>query len=233
AGWPLACVVWRARSRPCSRGIRRRVHLPAARGSRSEAFHSNAAATARGGAGGFSRVGEERGPSPLLKLCCALLPGFSRDTRRKFRHLNASVYRTHQPAQVASHTLLFIDARDAVKRRLRRALVYTRGRGDSDLAAALGFGLRRSLVPGAVCAQAVEMDARVRAIPASGIAELTADAGPWIDPRHQLVIQIQMAPIGETRQASAAEIVQSGESFVVHPIAEPVDHVLDDPVPIM
>ena len=77
------------------------------------------------------------------------------------------------------------------------------------------------------------MDALVRAVPAGDVAELAADAQRLVDPRDDLVVQVQVLPLRHLRQALAAKIVERCKSLLVHPVGEAVDHLLDDAVAVV
>ena len=74
----------------------------------------------------------------------------------------------------------------------------------------------------------LDVNALMRAVPARDVAQVAADAFLAIDPRHDLVIQIQVLPLRDRGRREAAEIVDRAEAFFVHPVAQPVDHVFDD-----
>ena len=60
---------------------------------------------------------------------------------------------------------------------------------------------------------AIEMDALVRAIPAGNVAQVAADARLLVDVRHNLVIQIQVLPLGHLGNREPAEILDRRESL--------------------
>ena len=45
--------------------------------------------------------------------------------------------------------------------------------------------------------RAVEVDALVRAVPAGGVAELAADALVFMDARDDLVVEVEVLPVGD------------------------------------
>ena len=83
-------------------------------------------------------------------------------------------------------------------RRFRATLVQLGDRRDGD--ARRGCA-RFARCPGGACA--VEMDALVRAVPAGDVAEVAADALLAIDARDDLVVQVEMLPLGDPAAGSA------------------------------
>src|SRR5438128_1003288 len=79
----------------------------------------------------------------------------------------------------------------------------------------------------------VEVDALVRAIPASDVAKLASDTKLGMDLGDDFVVQVQVLPFGDARQAQSTEIVDSLESFLVHPIAQAVDHIFYNAEPVV
>ena len=49
-----------------------------------------------------------------------------------------------------------------------------------------------------------------------------------MDAGDDLVVQIEMLPLGDLGDGEAAEIVEGGEAFLIHPIRQAIDHVFDD-----
>src|ERR1035438_2581338 len=76
------------------------------------------------------------------------------------------------------------------------------------------------------------MDALMRAVPTGDVAQVAADAGIAIDARHNLEVEIQVLPLGDFGQGQAAEIVDGAEAFLIHPVAQAVDHVFHDAVAV-
>src|SRR5262249_5470906 len=74
----------------------------------------------------------------------------------------------------------------------------------------------------------VEVDALVRAVPASDVAEIAADALVAIDARDNLVVEVEMLPVGDFGKRKSTEVFDGAEALLVHPIAEPVDQFLHD-----
>ena len=60
------------------------------------------------------------------------------------------------------------------------------------------------------------------------MAEATFDAFFLIDDGQGFVIEIQLVPVGNIANGFAAEIVQRAKSFIIHPVAQPIDHIVDD-----
>jgi hypothetical protein len=158
-------------------------------------------------------------------LSRALFPAFERQSIVDALHRDAVLHRTHQPAEIASHALVLVDAGDPRRRRapvrsLRR--IQLRDRCHRDPRAACRFHRLRHCVP-------LDMDALMRAVPARDVTQIAADAGIAIDARDDLIVQVEMLPVRDRRQTASAEILDRGKALLVHPVAQPVDHVLHDP----
>src|SRR6478736_5523851 len=72
------------------------------------------------------------------------------------------------------------------------------------------------------------MDALVRAVPAGDVAKVAADALVAINLRDDLVVEVEVLPVGDLGNREAAEALDGGEALLVHPVAKAVDHVLHD-----
>ena len=48
---------------------------------------------------------------------------------------------------------------------------------------------------------AIEMDTLMRAIPAGGVAKVATDTLLFVNSRHDLIVQVQIFPLGDARQA--------------------------------
>ncbi len=79
----------------------------------------------------------------------------------------------------------------------------------------------------------VEVDALVRAVPASDVAKIAADAGLAIDACHDAIVQVEVLPLGDPGHGEAAEIFDGAEAFLIHPVAKSIDHVLHDAVAVV
>ena len=73
----------------------------------------------------------------------------------------------------------------------------------------------------------------VRAVQASDVAELAADATIGIDARNALVIQIQITPFAEARNGLADQLIDGSHALFIQVIAQAFDHVFDNAVAIM
>ena len=80
---------------------------------------------------------------------------------------------------------------------------------------------------------AIEVDALMGAIPAGGVAKLAADAQVLVNTGHDLVIQVELVPVGYRVQRAAAEVVDGGEAFLRHPGQQAILHIFDDAVAVM
>ena len=54
------------------------------------------------------------------------------------------------------------------------------------------------------------------------------DAGGFVDVGDDFVIQIQNAPVLDTRRGVAAKVVQRFKAFIFHPFHQAASHCLDD-----
>ena len=81
--------------------------------------------------------------------------------------------------------------------------------------------------------RAIEVDALVRAVPAGGVAELAADAEVFVDASDDLVVEVEMLPLGHVGKREAAEIVDGVVALFCHPREQAVGHVFDDAVAVV
>jgi hypothetical protein len=79
----------------------------------------------------------------------------------------------------------------------------------------------------------VEMNALVRAVPASDVAEVASNAFLFVDTSNYLVVQIQMFPLGHLWQAPANKITDVFKTLLIHPVAEAIDQILNDAIAVM
>src|SRR6185312_13284112 len=117
-------------------------------------------------------------------------------------HGNTARYGTNQRAQIATHALIFDNAR-YVLGDFAIAQVATR---------TLGCG-----------------DALMRAVFAGDVAKIATDAELRIDFGDDLVIQIQIAPIADSLSRATDVFHSRGETFLAEVLRETVDHVFHDP----
>src|SRR3546814_1085106 len=68
----------------------------------------------------------------------------------------------------------------------------------------------------------------VRGVLAGDVAEAALDAEVLVYPGDDLVVHVEMLPIGHVGDGGGAEGVQRSVALAVHPVAEAVGHVLDD-----
>src|SRR6185437_2552234 len=71
-------------------------------------------------------------------------------------------------------------------------------------------------------------DRLVRGIFAGDMAEAALDAGVLVDAGHDLVVEIEMLPVGHVGQRAADDGVEPIVAPRVEPVAEAVHHVVDD-----
>ncbi len=80
---------------------------------------------------------------------------------------------------------------------------------------------------------AVKMNALVRAIPAGDVAKIAADALLLVDAGDDLVIQVQVLPVGDAGERKAAKILDAVEALGAHPVFQPLGHVFDDAIAVV
>src|SRR5271170_7578336 len=80
---------------------------------------------------------------------------------------------------------------------------------------------------------AIKMNALMRAVPARGVAEVAADAVLFVDAGDDFVVKVEVFPLGDARQAEAAEIPYGREAFLDHPVFEAIDHVFHHAVAVV
>ena len=86
----------------------------------------------------------------LACFLAALFPTLRGQARVDFLHPDAIFYGTYQPTEIASYTLLLIDARDTLQRSRERSLIQPSYRSHGDFLAALRLHLRRCAIGAAV-----------------------------------------------------------------------------------
>src|SRR5437763_1193321 len=101
------------------------------------------------------------------------------------------------------------------------------GRSGRDALPVCGLHLRRSTM----CT--IEVNALMSAVPASHITKIAPDALFLVNSRDNLVIQIEMLPLSDLRQAEPAKVFDSSEALFIHPMGEAVNHVLNDAESVM
>src|SRR5271170_4476347 len=128
----------------------------------------------------------------------ALLPRLGCQAGVDSLHGDAVGHRAHQRAQIATNALVFVDARNARKRREIRAgfacavEIEFWDRRCADAATAFcgdhvgcaGSVRRRQ--------RAIEVDALVSAVPASGVAEFAADALVFVNAGNDFVVEVEI-----------------------------------------
>ncbi len=129
---------------------------------------------------------------------------------------------TDQPTEIAADALSFVDARDAMRRSVAVGCLRT-----IELSNRSDGGGRQS------SGRSGQMDALVGAVPAGDVAEIAADAFFGMNAGDDLVVQVQMFPLGDFRNRVTEEIADRRKAFCVHPIAQPIDHVFHDAVAIV
>src|SRR5215813_13059977 len=77
------------------------------------------------------------------------------------------------------------------------------------------------------------MDALVRAVPTSDVTQIAAYALVAIDPRHDLVIQIEVLPFRYLRQGATTKIFNRRKALLEHPVRKTIDQVLYDSISVM
>src|ERR1017187_8235797 len=209
---------WRRLSSPNGHDVGR---TPSPRGALSSALAG--LLECPGGTGSPAQA--ESLPHSSVRRRGPLRPTLRRQPRIHPIHRDASLHRTHQPAQIAPDALLLIHLRNArggragrVHRHHRRCLREPR--------AARGQKLFRR-------ASALNMDALVRTVPAGDVTKVASDTKLRMNARHDLIIQIQVLPLSHTRQTKSAKVVERVKSLLVHPVTQALDHVFHDAVTVM
>src|SRR5580698_786865 len=154
-------------------------------------------------------------------------------------HRDAVGHRANERAEVAAHALVFIDAWDT--REWRE--IWAVGTETVEVEfwdgccrdAARSF--RGNALRCALCVRlrqgAIEMNALMCAVPAGGVAELAADALLLVDARDDLVVEVEVLPIGDVGERAAAKVVEGAEAFAAHPGEETSSHVFDDAIAVV
>src|SRR5205807_10128772 len=84
-----------------------------------------------------------------------------------------------------------------------------------------------------VAPSAIEMNALVRAIPARRVTQFTSNAFFFMNSSDNLVVQIQMLPLLHPLETLPLKIRNLPESFLAHPVPQPIGHVFHDSVAVM
>src|SRR5215475_5429746 len=71
------------------------------------------------------------------------------------------------------------------------------------------------------------------AVPAGGVAELTADAFFFVDARDDFVIEVEVFPLLHARKTFALKVSDALKTFFGHPVGEAVGHFFDDAIAIV
>ena len=153
-------------------------------------------------------------------------------------HRDATLDWTHQRAEVAADAFVFVHTRNACQWRGIKPAAVARGPvielGDwrhRDLLMALLLVHRGSRMT--VAADAIQVDALVRAVPASGVAECAADALLFVDAGDDLIVEVEVLPLLDARHGQPAKVFDARESFFAHPVRQAVSHVFDDAIAIV
>ncbi len=80
---------------------------------------------------------------------------------------------------------------------------------------------------------AIHVDALMSAVPACDVAEGTTDTRLLVDVGHDLVVQVEMLPLGDASDGQAAKILECGKAFGAHPVLESLGHVFDDAIAVV
>ena len=80
---------------------------------------------------------------------------------------------------------------------------------------------------------AIKMDALMCAIPTRDMAQIAANARLLVDVGHDLVIQIEVLPLGHLGNGKPAKILDGGKPLGTHPVLESLGHILDNAVSVV
>src|SRR5579859_8018918 len=64
---------------------------------------------------------------------------------------------------------------------------------------------------------------------AGDVAKTAADTFCRIDPGYDMVVEVEIFPVGEGRHRSADKVGGFGKPFFIHPVAESFAEIVDDP----
>ena len=76
-------------------------------------------------------------------------------------------------------------------------------------------------------------DGLVRGVLAGDVAQPALHAQVLVDPRLDVVLQIEELPVGDVADGVADEIVERAVALRIHPVRQPADHVVDDAETVM
>src|SRR5258705_8826709 len=132
-------------------------------------------------------------------LSCALFPAFERQSIVDALHRDAVLHRTNQRTEIAADTMMFIDARDACKRRdctapARPSRVEFRNRSRRNASCRLCFDHCRGSCRVWRGRRSIQVDALMWTIPARRAAKLASDTQVFVNPRNDLIVQIELLP---------------------------------------
>src|SRR5579863_5914160 len=79
----------------------------------------------------------------------------------------------------------------------------------------------------------VLLDALMGAVLAGDEAKVAADALGGVNGGDDLVVEVEVAPIGDVRDGAPLEFAEAGKALGIEILIEAVDHVLDDAEPVV
>src|SRR5467141_3513469 len=126
------------------------------------------------------------------------------------------VFRTGRKLAFSRSVVLPTHRRKIVRHALHRDAVLHRTYGSAQIAPDAGFLDDFNDRPAVVARQAP--DRLMRAVLARGPAQLALDAFVLVDVREQMVVEIEVFPLGAARERAATDVRERAVSPLVHPV---------------
>src|SRR5580704_7895887 len=142
-----------------------------------------------------------------------LVPGDRRAAGRLFDHMNAIFHRADVVAQAAAYAIVLADDD-----------LGTRADG-------FGFAVGAHVVGGGWnhgAARRDQVDALMRGVIASDVAEVAADAFGLVNARDRFERKVEVLEVGDTVKAAAHHVRNSREAFFIHPVGETIAEIFND-----
>ena len=73
----------------------------------------------------------------------------------------------------------------------------------------------------------------MRAVFAGDVAEVALDAFRVVDACHGFVVEVEVAPIRDARDAATYDVAHRSEAFFVEIVGEAVNHIFDDAITVV
>jgi hypothetical protein len=132
-------------------------------------------------------------------LSCALFPAFEWQSIVYALHRDTVLDRTNQGTEIAADTMVFIDARDAFKRCDRVAAAHSsrvelRNRSRRNVPCCVCLDHCRGSCRVWSWRRPIQMNALMCSVPARRVAKLASDTQIFVNPRNDLIVQIELLP---------------------------------------